>query len=272
MDPRLIPANGRAALESLRGAVGAPRFTQGEPATMIAPLTDLCTAPSGPRDRQLLMGDAVTVIDRHQGWAFVQSGKDGHCGYVPEPALGTAEAATHWVAAPATHLYPEPKLKIRETAALTMGARLAVLGEEGNYSRTTRGYVPTLHLRTLGNWHADPVAVAQTFLGVPYLWGGNSRAGLDCSGLVQAALHATGKDCPSDSDLQQDIGKAIVDKSPLKRGDLIFWKGHVAMAMNADFMIHATAAFMAVVVENTKTAIARITKAGGGPVTQRRRP
>lgn len=271
MDRRLTPANSRAALESLRGVVEAPRYSPGEPAQVIAPLVDLLATPGGARDRQLLMGDAFTVIDRHDGLAFGQAAKDGYCGYLPEAALGPADEPTHWVAAPATHLYPEPRVQAHELGALSLGVRLTVTGEQGNFAQTTRGFVPKMHLRKIGDWHKDPVAVAQTFLGTPYLWGGNSRAGLDCSGLVQMAYHACGIACPGDSDLQQAIGKPIPDKSPLKRGDLIFWKGHVAMAMNADFMIHATGAFMAVVAENTKVAIARIQKAEGLPVIARRR-
>jgi cell wall-associated NlpC family hydrolase len=272
MDRRLTPANGRAALESVRGMVDAERFVPGESALMTAPLTDLCREPGGARERQVLMGDAVTVVDRHDGWAFVQTAKDGFCGYVPESTVGPHEEATHWVAAPATHLYPEPALKVRERAALTMNARLRVIGESGKWLETSRGWVPGIHLKPLGEWHKDPVAVAQTFLGVPYLWGGNSRSGLDCSGLVQAALMACGKACPGDSDLQLALGVSVGEKQALKRGDLIFWKGHVAMAMNADHMIHATAAFMAVVVEQTRSAIKRINEAGDGPVIARRRP
>lgn len=272
MDRRTTPANARAALETLRGSVDAPRFTTGEAAQVILPLVDLLSGPGGGRDRQMLLGDTFTVIDRHDGHAFGQSVKDGYCGTLPETALGPVEVATHWVAAPATHLYPEPRVQAHELGALTMGARLTVIGESGNFTQTTRGFVPTRHLRPLGDWHKDPVAVAQTFLGTPYLWGGNSRAGFDCSGLVQAALLACGKACPADSDQQQSLGKPIADKALLKRGDLLFWKGHVAMAMNVDFMIHATGAFMAVVVENTKSAIARIKTQGGGPVIARRRP
>jgi cell wall-associated NlpC family hydrolase len=272
MDPRLTPANARAALESLRGKIEAPHYVPGEAAQVTAALTDLCAAPDGARQRQVLMGDACVVVDRHAGWAFVQMAKDGYCGYLPEAALGAAEEPTHWVAAPATHLYATPDLKPRETAALTMGARLRVLGQDGPWAQTTHGFVPKLHLKPLGEWHKDTVAVAQTFLGVPYLWGGNSRAGLDCSGLVQAALLACGKACPGDSDLQQALGTPISEKAALKRGDLLFWQGHVAMAMNADHLIHATAAFMAVVMEPNRTAFARILASGGGPVTARRRP
>ena len=270
-DPRITPANSRAALESLRGTVDAPHYTEGEAAQLIAPLTDLLASPGGKRERQLLLGDGFTIIDRHQGYAFGQAGKDGFCGYLPEPSLGPAESPTHWVAAPMTTLYPQPNIKIREIGALTLGARVTAIAESGKFTQTTRGFVPTLHLKPIGDWHKDPVAIAQTYLGTPYLWGGNSRAGLDCSGLVQACLMSCGLACPGDADLQQDLGKPISEKAALKRGDLLFWDGHVALCMNADFMIHATAAFMAVVMENTRSAIKRITDQGGGPVTARRR-
>ena len=270
-DPRITPANTRAALISLRGTVDAPHYTHGEPGQLIQPLTDLLASPNGKRERQLLLGDHFTIIDRHEGYAFGQATKDGFCGYLPETALGAAESPTHWVAAPMTTLYPDANFKVKETGCLTLGARLTALDEHGKFTQTTRGFVPTLHLKPLGEWHKDPVAIAQTYLGTPYLWGGNSRAGLDCSGLVQACLMSCGKDCPGDADLQQALGKPISEKAALKRGDLLFWDGHVALCMNADFMIHATAAFMSVVMENTRSAIKRITDQGGGPVTARRR-
>lgn len=272
MDRRTTPGNARAALESLRGQIETAQFVPGEPAVLTAALTDLCVTPAGKRDRQVLMGEAALVIDRHDGWAFVQMRKDGFCGYVPETELGPTEDATHWVAAPATHLYPEADLKARERALLSMNARLRVTGESGRWLETTQGWVPAMHLKPLGEWHKDPVAVAQTYLGVPYLWGGNSRSGLDCSGLVQAAMLACGKACPGDADQQIALGKPIGDKAVLKRGDLIFWAGHVSLAMNAHYMIHSTAAFMAVVVEQTKSAISRIVAAGDGKVIARRRP
>ena len=270
-DPRLTPANDRAALDILRGQVASGPFTKGEPAQLIQPLTDLLASPDGARQRQLLLGDAFTVIDRHDGFAFGQAAKDGYCGYLPETALGPHKPPTHWIAAPMTVLYPQADMKLRETGGLTLGARVTALGETGKFTQTTRGYVPTLHLKPIGEWHKDPVAIAQTYLGTPYLWGGNSRAGLDCSGLVQACLMSCGMNCPGDSDLQQGLGKPISDKAALKRGDLLFWDGHVALCMNADFMIHATAAFMAVVMENTRSAIKRIADQGYGPVIARRR-
>lgn len=272
MDRRLTPANNRAALETLRGKVDAPRFTQGEAAQLVIPLVDLLRAPGGARDRQLVLGDGFRVIDRFEGFAFGQSDKDGFCGYVPETAIGAVQPVSHWVAAPASHLYRGPKVQAPQIANLTFGAKLAVISGSGDFSETAMGWVPTCHLRAMGDHFDDPVDIAEKFLGVPYLWGGNSHAGIDCSGLVQAALLGCGKACPGDSDLQQSVGKAVPEGALLQRGDLIFWKGHVALAASPSHMIHATAYGMTTRIEETQTAIARIIAKGEGPVIARRRP
>jgi hypothetical protein len=159
-DRRLTPANGRAALDSLRGTVDAPRHVPGEPARIAIPLVDLDRAPGGPRDRQLLLGDGVTVIDRAQAWAFVQAAKDGYCGYVPEAALGAAQAPTHRVIAPATHLYPLPKVQAHELCALSFGSLLTVTGTAERFAETPDGFVPLQHLRALADPLSDPGAVA----------------------------------------------------------------------------------------------------------------
>ena len=271
MDRRLTPVNARAALESLRGKVDAPRFVPGEAASVALPLVDLLKAPNGARDRQVIWGDPVTVIDRHEGWAFVQAQKDGFCGYLPDTALTAPIPATHWVATPGTHLYDGPKVQHRELAALTMGARVQVTGMQGNWAETPQGFVPAMHLKPLGEFHDDPATVAQMFLRTPYLWGGNARAGIDCSGLAQGAFLACGIALPGDSDLQEVCGQAIAEDAPLQRNDLLFWKGHVAIALSPARMIHATATYMAVVEEDIDTAIARILAAESAPVTHRRR-
>ena len=149
-----------------------------------------------------------------------------------------------------------------------MGARVEVLGQIDKWAETPVGYVPRSHLRALGDWLADPVSVAEKFLGTPYLWGGNSRAGIDCSGLVQAAFAACGIAVPGDSDLQQAVGAEV--QGPLQRGDLVFWKGHVALVVDGDRLIHANGFTMSVAYEGTAACIARIA-AAEGPVTARRR-
>ncbi|MFP5478742.1 MAG: NlpC/P60 family protein [Alphaproteobacteria bacterium] len=271
MDRRTRPFSGRVAHVSLEGQIHAP-LTEGEAAQVVVPVADLRAAPGGARDRQLLMGDAVTVIDRDQGHAFLRSDKDGYCGWVEEIALGQGPAPTHWVAAPATHLYEEPSVQARDLMSVSLGSRLAVSGSWGAWASTPFGYVPVAHLRPIGQWAADPVYVAESLLGTPYLWGGNSRFGIDCSGLVQLALQASGKDCPGDSDMQMAVGRSLGPDEPLRRGDLIFWKGHVAMVVNPDVLIHANGHVMAVSYEGIRDAVARISAGGGGLVQARQRP
>ena len=271
MDRRLTPANARVALDTLRGIIDAPRFTGGEPAQVARPLVDLLRAPGGPRERQLLLGDVVTVIEREAGWAFVQAAKDGYCGYLPEDSLAEAQPVTHHIVTPGTHAYSGPKVQAPEIMPLHLGARVAVHSVGGDWAETAQGHVPTAHLLPLDQRLEDPAAVAMGFLHTPYLWGGNSRAGIDCSGLVQGAFRACGIDMPADSDLQSACGTPVPENEALRRNDLLFWRGHVAIALGPDRMVHATAAFMAVVEEDILPAITRIEASGGGPVTHRRR-
>ena len=270
-DRRLTLANDRIADAALRGTLEAPAYAVPERAEIAVPLADLLNAPGGARDRQLLLGDAFDVLERRDGFAFGRAAKDGYCGYLPEAAVRPPVGVSHWVAAPASHLYDAPKVQARNLAALAFGSRVRVLGQIGAFAETPDGFVPAQHLQPLGRWFDDPVEVAGLFLGVPYLWGGNSHAGIDCSGLVQVSHLGCGRACPADSDLQRAVGTAVGDNEPALRGDLIFWKGHVAMMVDADLMIHATGHAMAVVVEPAADAIARIA-ADGLEVIARRRP
>ena len=270
MDRRLTPFSGRAALEAMRGQVEAV-FVPGEKGAVAVPLADLCASPFGARDRQVALGEALVVIDRRDGAVFVQMAKDGYCGWLDAVAVGPALVATHWVAAAGTHLYPEARVQARAIAALPFGARLAVTGVQGDWAAVAGGFVPAMHLRAMGDMFHDPVAVAEMFLGTPYLWGGNSRDGIDCSGLVQAALLACGRACPGDSDQQAALGTPLAEGAALRRGDLLFWKGHVAMVVDGARLIHANGHSMSVCHEGIAACIDRIAAAGGGPVIARRR-
>lgn len=272
-DRRITPSTGRSAHVSLRGRVAAERFVEGREAAVAVPLADLCASPGGARDRQLLLGAGVTVIEEAAGHAFVQAAADGYCGWVAAGALGPAIVPTHRLAAASSHLYPAPDLKARELCAISHGARFRIVAEHGRFAETDAGaFVPARHLRPVAELEEDPVAVAALYLGAPYLWGGNSRWGIDCSGLVQAALSACGVACPGDSDLQMQAFPDTVLPHDIRRGDLVFWKGHVALAIGPEEVLHANAHAMAVTRERLVEVQARIAEAGEGEMLGVRRP
>ncbi len=268
MDRRLTPATTRVAHISLKGLVEAERFTEGETLRVHISMIPLERSPEGPKERELLQGDEFTVIDREGDYAFGFAVKDGYCGWVYAMALALRPEPTHWVASVGTHRYREPRVQKPEFA-LPMGAKVRVSGQDGKFAVVDFGFVPAVHLRAIGDWFSDPVGVAEGFLGTPYLWGGNTRAGIDCSGLVQVAHMACGISLPADSDLQEAAGTVV--QGAFRRGDLLFWKGHVALAVDADRLIHANGHTMSVAYEGIADAIARIEAAEGNPLRSHRR-
>jgi cell wall-associated NlpC family hydrolase len=253
----------------LAGQVESDSFTEGWGMQIARPVVDLHASPGGPRDRQLLHGVEVTVYEARKGWAFVQA-PDGYVGYVVEAELSESAAATHAVGSLATHAYAEEDFKSADLLHLPFGARVRVLDERRKFFETSVGFVPKKHLRPLDRPFTDPAAVAQLHFGVPYLWGGNSSLGIDCSGLIAAALTACGQRCPADSDMQRDwLGEAV--EGPYERGDLLFWDGHVGMMVDDETMIHANAHHMATRYEAIDAAITRIAAQGDGDVLVRKR-
>jgi cell wall-associated NlpC family hydrolase len=226
------------------------------------------------QERELLFGERFTVQSETGGFGYGYAEKDGYCGFVDVSGLGEPSDATHMVSSFGSHIYPMADIKSASPVGLSFGSRLKVTGSSGTFLQIDEGgYVPAGHVRPLTNRMEDPAAVAEMFLGAPYLWGGNSCWGIDCSGLVQATLMACGIDCPADSGEQRGVvGVPFGDNVAVERGDLFFWNSHVAMALDEKNLIHATAFHMAVVVEDIQEVIGRIADMGEGLVLARRRP
>ncbi len=243
---------------------------------VIAPSAPLRAAPSpdASLDTEALKGERVAVSeDDGEGWCRVLLASDGYQGWMPASALAMPGAEpTHKVGVLRTLAFPGPSIKLPPLETLSFGCRIAVARIALPFAITDAGlHFPARHLVPVDAMERDPVAIAEQFAGTPYLWGGKTSLGLDCSGLVQVALTACGIACPRDSHQQEvALGAPVPPGADLKRGDLIFWKGHVAMARDARTMIHANAWHMAVAVEQAEAAIARI-RAAGSDVTSIRR-
>lgn len=278
LDPRLTPARPDLAARHLEGKVTAARFVEGIEFEVFDPVVPVRREPShdAALDTEALKGERVMVYDRDaEGWAWGQLKADGYVGWIPDIALVQPRTTpTHKVTALRTFSFPGPSIKLPPVESLPLGARIEVVKIDGTFAITSqRHYLPVQHVALLDAAEADFVAVAERFAGTPYLWGGRTSLGIDCSGLVQTSLSAAGIAAPRDSDMQEaTLGAALPPSQwhDLKRGDLIFWKGHVAIVRDSTTMVHANAHHMATAIEPTQAAIARI-KATGSEVTSVKR-
>ena len=278
-DPRLTPARDDLAAKALAGKVSAKRYVEGHVREIVEPQAPLRSepAPDAHLSTEALRGERVTIYDENaEGWAWGQLADDGYVGWLPANALAPPGAAvTHKVSALRTLVFPGPSIKLSPVEALPLGARLAIARVEGALAVTaTRGYVPAVHLAPIDVYETDFVAVAERFLGVPYVWGGRTLAGLDCSGLIQTALEAAGIEIPRDSDQQEaalanDVA-VTADLSGLRRGDIVFWTDHVGLMLDERRLLHANGFYGETAIEPLVTAVGRI-GATGNAITSIRR-
>jgi len=274
LDPRLTPARPDLAAAQLRGQVQAERFVEPTTARISVPGIPLFRRPelSAPRETEALHGEDALVFENRAGFAWVQLIRDAYVGYLPSESLGAARTPTHRVAPLRTHAYPGPSIKLPHVHALSLGARVTIERQSGEFLVDLEGlHYWARHLARVDSIEPDFVAVAEMFLGAPYLWAGRTSEGVDCSGLTQAALTAAGVKAPRDSDMLERLGSTLPADASLKRGDLVFWKGHVGIMRDPETLLHANGWHMAVVSEPLASARERILASGGGEITSIRR-
>jgi cell wall-associated NlpC family hydrolase len=272
LDQRLFAYREDLADARLKGQVKAPHFVEGVAAQCVIPATRLSKTPHDDAMQltQVLMGETLQVFERKNGWAWVQLDHDDYVGYLREQAIrDNVVVTTHRIAVPITHLYPTASIKTQPAPMVPMNARVCATETDGNFLKLmSNRYVYADHAAS--GYEKDFVSVAERFLNAPYLWGGKTAMGIDCSGLVQMALAACGIEAPRDSDMQEmGLGDAI-DHHYLKRGDLVFWKGHVGIMQDRKTLLHANGHHMMVVSELLDTAVKRISETGSEMTSVRR--
>ena len=262
-DRRITAARPDLAAAHLKGVVESERYRKGRIKQVVHAAVGLRFAPSANAtlETELLFGETFTVYELKDGWVWGQAALDSHVGYAPADAFAESSAPpTHRVIARATPLLTAPDVKQPSRAILPMNAKLDVAEPDGRFTLLADGtYVFSAHIAPIETRAADWLAVAQTFLGAPYLWGGKTFAGIDCSGLIQTALEASGISAPRDTDLMENaLGQSVALDAPLQRGDLIFWKGHMGALLDSERIIHASGYHMQVVIEDFASARKRI--------------
>ena len=272
MDPRLTPANEIVACSTLKGQIKHSNFVEGKSCQINVPFVDLLGTPDGKRNRQLIYGSKVKYFSAAKGWAFIQNTYDNYVGYVPESTIASETQKTHIVTAPLAHVFMEPNIKSKNIEILPLASRVSGEVIENGFLETELGWISVSQLKRKTELSKDPVEVSKLLQNAPYLWGGNTTLGIDCSGLIQISLLLCGIDCPGDSDQQMNtLGQNIDIGSPRKKGDILFWKGHVAWALNERQILHANAYHMATVIEEANEAIERIKKQDNNSVIAHKR-
>lgn len=263
LDPRVHAYRRDLAHVALAPHVGAQHYAEPQPQRVITALAPVRKAPDDMAEQvsQLLRGEPFDVLDVGPAYSWGQCGLDGYVGYVPNACLGEAMAPTHRVAVPHAQAFTTASIKARPACDLLLGAHLRVVGATGEFLELDDGSFVRQRLLALldAPRPADWVSVAETLMHTPYGWGGRSRLGIDCSGLVQIAVQTCGIVAPRDSDQQRDqLGTPVAIDQPPQRGDLVFFPGHVGLMMDATTLLHANAHHMAVVAEPLATVIARV--------------
>ncbi len=278
MDPRITPYRKDLAADFLEGQVDAARFVPGTRIQVCEPVADIRRAPvpDAALDSQALLGEYFKAYEiSGEGWAWGQLETEGYVGYVPTSALtNNIKEPTHKICARTSFTYPIPGIKSQPVQHIPFGAAVVVEQSEGEFSRLTDGrFIWNRHICDIGTYDTDFVAVCEAMTGTPYLWGGTSAWGFDCSGLIYTGLKAAGIKAPRDSDmLEAGFGEDLgaFGNQTFQRGDLIFWKGHIGVMTDEETLLHANGYHMSVVSEPLSEAVTRIAYLYAMPTSCRR--
>jgi hypothetical protein len=272
-DPRTHAYRPDIADIDLAGILFAPHYARAEHCRCVADAATLYSAPAKDARAvsQLVHGEGFALIDKAGGWAWGRCLHDDYVGYLRADALGPMDAPTHRVIAPLALVFAHPDIKAPVLKTLAIGAQVAG-AEENGFLRIDDGYIHARHVAPLDAVEPDAVAVAERLIGAPYRWGGRGADGVDCSGLVQRALELAGIAAPRDSDMQREqLGEPLPEDAPLRRGDLLFFPGHVGMMADGDMLLHANAFWMSTVIEPLADVIERLKPVHPQPVIARKR-
>ncbi|CAN5249998.1 C40 family peptidase [soil metagenome] len=273
LDKRVHAARGDLADVSLAGVLFSAHYARAiEMSCVVAgAMVHEAGAAASVCVTQLLRGESFHVLDVTAEWAWGFCGHDGYVGYVRREALDKREILDHRVTALSAPVFAAPDIKSHILDFWPAGARFAGLRED-DFLTCAEGYVHHRHASPLDRLQSDWVAIAEEYLGQPYVWGGRGYGGLDCSGLVQVALGRCGMPIPRDTDLQREgIGNPIAEGDMLRRGDLVFFPGHVGIMADGERLLHANAFWMATVIEPMADVVARLSPDHAQPILARRR-
>lgn len=272
-DPRTHAYRPDIADIALAGVLFAPHYARAETCRCTAEAVTVYALPSvdARATSQLVHGEAFEMLDKAGGWAWGRCAHDDYVGYVRADALGALQAPTHRVTAPLALVFANPDIKAAVTLALPVGAQVA--GQpDGNFLRIDQGYIHGRHVAGLEVVEDDPVTVAERLIGAPYRWGGRGGDGIDCSGLVQRSLELVGIAAPRDSDMQREqLGETLAEDAALRRGDLLFFPGHVGFMVDAERLLHANAYWMSTVIEPLADVVDRLKPTHAQPIIARKR-